>query len=161
MLWKHLKLISTAWSNVDCVLSPLGEIAVKQYIKELHEKKKEILDAGKDTADETELPTYEDIISDIETFYGADGTAEYCNLWGVTDNYNADFPLRLSLGHEIITKQLIDSFEINKEKFNLHESADIIKLLECYGLSNKEIIDAVNDVKMQLVAKEQVAENGR
>lgn len=74
-------------------LTANGEAKVKQYINELWAKRKEILDAQKDTADETTIPEVKDIISDIETFLDEDG--DYCNNWGVTDNYNSDYPLCL------------------------------------------------------------------
>ena len=52
------------------------------YIRELEAKREEILDAGKDTADETTIPTAEDILSDV-SFMGInwadpDGPC-YCN----------------------------------------------------------------------------------
>ena len=46
-------------------LTQTGEDKVKFYIKTLELKRKEILDAGKDTANETKLPTIEDIVTDI------------------------------------------------------------------------------------------------
>lgn len=73
-------------------LTQTGERKVKFYIKTLELKRKEILDAGKDTADETNLPTIEDIIADIEAF---EENGEYLNNWGVTDNYDNDFSLWL------------------------------------------------------------------
>ena len=42
-----------------------GKEKVKAYIKELEAKRKEILDAGKDTADDTYIPTLEDILDDV------------------------------------------------------------------------------------------------
>lgn len=73
-------------------LTQTGERKVKFYIKTLELKRKEILDAGKDTANETKLPTIEDIIADIEAF---EENGEYLNNWGVTDNYDNDFSLWL------------------------------------------------------------------
>lgn len=78
-------------------LTQTGKHKVKFYIKTLELKRKEILDAGKDTADETKLPTIEDIIADIETF---EENEEYLNNWGVTDNYDNDFPLWLERGED-------------------------------------------------------------
>ena len=76
-------------------LTQLGKQEVNTYIRELKAKRKEILDAHKDTADSTELPTIDDILMDIPHFeqYG-----EYCNGWGCTDNYDADYPLFLKRG---------------------------------------------------------------
>lgn len=78
--------------DVEIVLTDEGEEKVLHYLAELKAKRKEILDAGKDTADETELPTIEDILSDIYSF---EENNEYYNGWGVTDNYDSDYPLHL------------------------------------------------------------------
>ena len=82
-------------------LTSKGTAKVNKYIRELEAKRKEILDAGKDTTDETELPTVEDIISDIE-FIGLDKDGEYINNWGVTDNYDGDSALCLKKGEDFI-----------------------------------------------------------
>ena len=78
-------------------LTQIGKRKVKFYIKNLKSKRKEILDAGKDTVDETKLPTIKDIIADIEAF---EENGEYLNNWGVTDNYDSDFPLWLERGED-------------------------------------------------------------
>lgn len=74
------------------ILTKIGERKVKEYIEELKAKRKEILDARLDTANETELPTIEDILSDI---YNFEKDNEYYNNWGVTDNYDGDLPIWL------------------------------------------------------------------
>lgn len=71
------------------VLNNRGLSKISWFIRECHAKRKEILDATKDTADDTILPTFDDIVSDIEEFWGEDGLEEYCNCWGITDNYRA------------------------------------------------------------------------
>lgn len=78
-------------------LTQTGECKVKFYIKTLELKRKEILDADKDTANETKLPTIKDIIADVEAF---EENGEYLNNWGVTDNYDSDFPLWLERGED-------------------------------------------------------------
>ena len=78
-------------------LTQTGERKVKFYIKNLKSKRKEILDADKDTANETKLPTIKDIIADVEAF---EENEEYLNNWGVTDNYDSDFPLWLERGED-------------------------------------------------------------
>lgn len=78
-------------------LTEAGKKKTEQYIREMEAKRKEILDAGKDTADETEIPTIEDIEDDIKMF-GIDADGEHVNCWGVTDNYNADYALGLHAG---------------------------------------------------------------
>ena len=50
-----------------------------------------ILAANKDTCDDTELPTMYDLIDDALAT-GANDEGECYNCWGVTDNYNTDFP---------------------------------------------------------------------
>ena len=83
------------------VLTATGENVVINYIAELVAKRKEILDANKDTADDTVLPTIKDIEADIN-FFGVDEDGDYYNSWGVTDNYNADYPLTLTEGIDMI-----------------------------------------------------------
>lgn len=81
-------------------LTTKGEREVKSYINELMAKRKEILDAGIDTADHTAIPTVKDILIDIDLNEGVKG--EYCELWNVTDNYEADYPLCLMYGIDYI-----------------------------------------------------------
>lgn len=91
-----------ASTDVEYVLTEEGLRKVKQYVKELDAKRKEILDAGKDTIDETPNPvTVEDIEDDIN-FTGIDEDGEYYNGWYVTDNYDADYPISLMLGVDFI-----------------------------------------------------------
>ena len=80
-----------------------GKEKVKAYIKELEAKRKEILDAGKDTADDTYIPTLEDILDDASYWFVVEH-GEYCNNWGVTDNYDADNAICLILGEDIEIK---------------------------------------------------------
>lgn len=58
-----------------------GKIKVDTFIAELKAKRKEILDAGKETADETVIPDAADILDDIE--WSVDENGEYCTTWGV------------------------------------------------------------------------------
>ena len=73
---------------------------VEAYIEELKAKRKEILDAGLDTATD-ELPTVSDILTDIE-FIGFDEDGEYFNGWAVTDEYDADAPISLRLNIDFV-----------------------------------------------------------
>ena len=86
------------------VLTKTGRALCNFYIRELKAKRKEILDAGLDTADDTNLPTLADIEADInwEDRSLKDGVEEYCNGWGVTDNHNADYPLLLLKGKDFV-----------------------------------------------------------
>lgn len=87
--------------KMSYVLTLSGENKVKQFIAECVAKRKEILDVKLDTADETDFPTKEDIIDDLE-FTGIDSDGEYCNGWGVTDHYDSDGPLSLTAGTDFI-----------------------------------------------------------
>lgn len=81
-------------------LTELGKQEVNTYISEAKAKRKEIIDAGKDTADDTQLPEENDILMDI-AYFEEDG--EYCNGWGVTDHYDTDYPLYLKRGVHYVT----------------------------------------------------------
>ena len=87
------------------VLTARGREIVDDYIRNCAAKQKEILDAGKDTADETHLPTVEDILSDLNFGVGADEEGDYFNGWGVTDHYNADDVLGLRIGEDFVEVQ--------------------------------------------------------
>ena len=78
-------------------LTANGEKKVTAYIAELTAKRKEIMDAGLDTADETALPDADAILDDIEAF---EENGEYLNGWAVTDNYDSDCPLNLVRGDD-------------------------------------------------------------
>lgn len=78
-----------------------GYRTVKRFIAECAAKRKEILEAGIDTADETELPTSQDILDDVNTSVGLDEENEYFDSWGITDHYSSH-PLSLVVGEDII-----------------------------------------------------------
>ena len=82
-------------------LTELGIKKCEHFIKECKAKRKEILDARKDTANETTIPTIEDIEADIACFE-PDEDGEYYNSWGVTDNYDSDLPLSLILDKDFV-----------------------------------------------------------
>lgn len=86
-------------------LTKKGIKECERFIAECKAKRKEILDAGKDTAEDTNIPTIEDIESDINTF-DVDEDGGYFDGWGVTDNYDSDRVLGLTLG--------IDFVEVNE-----------------------------------------------
>ena len=97
-----------------------GKKRTDTFIRELEEKRKEFLDGGKDTADETNLPTADDILSDIE-FVGIswddpDGPCYY-NGWGVTDNHDSDLPLllRFERDFEIENKAVAEVVRIARQ----------------------------------------------
>lgn len=70
-------------------LTSKGITRVSGFIKECEAKRKEILDAKLDTAENTVLPTVSDIEEDILLF-GIDEDGFYLNCWGITDNYDSD-----------------------------------------------------------------------
>jgi len=88
--------------NGAYVLTETGKEIVAAFIAECVAKRKEILDAGKDTAEETNLPSEEVILSDLNFGVGVDEDGDYYNGWGVTDHYNADTILGLSLGKDFV-----------------------------------------------------------
>lgn len=110
VLLAHLGLRNTGvvgWyngenSSPNPVLTEEGLRHVNIYIRELMAKQVELLAAKKDTADDTEIATVADILSDIdeETTEEVDGVLEYINGWPVTDNYEADYALRLEYGKD-------------------------------------------------------------
>lgn len=114
-----------------------GKQRVSDYISELKAKRKEILDAGKDTADETELPTEQDIVADLE-FMGLDfddrDGAYYCNGWGVTDNYESDYPLLLKLGRDF--EEVADE-SLKESSSELPEKANLKKILDRFNSNGK------------------------
>lgn len=89
-------------SSPNPVLTEEGLRHVNFYINELWAKRIEVLDAKEDTADDTEIATVADILSDIdeETTDEVNGVLEYINGWPVTDNYEADYVLRLEYGKD-------------------------------------------------------------
>ena len=77
-------------------LTNRGKREVSRFIRECEAFRKEIMDAGKDTADDTNIPDEESIVSDIAEWIDEDGY--YVNGWGVTDNYS--LPIGLMKGED-------------------------------------------------------------
>ena len=50
--------------------TPTGRLWVCRFIRECEAKRKEILNAGIDTADKTDLPTAQDILDDVNVGVG-------------------------------------------------------------------------------------------
>lgn len=97
-------------------LTEQGEEKVYLFIEDLKARRKEILDAGKDTADETPIPEKEDILSDILSFEDENG--EYLNCWGVTDHYDS-YPICLQRDVDFVELELA-----NDSKMDGKELAD-------------------------------------
>jgi hypothetical protein len=81
-------------------LTDAGREEVQRFIRECEAKRKEILDAGKDTAEETTLPTEEDVVADVN-LQGIDPDGDYFNAWAVTDHYDSDTVLGLHLHKDL------------------------------------------------------------
>lgn len=83
-------------------LTEEGRKECEIFITELKVKRKEILDAGIDTADETFVDyTPEELLDDLLGF-GIDEDGEIYNGYGVTDHYDADRIFGLKLGKDFI-----------------------------------------------------------
>lgn len=90
-------------------LTKEGKRKVEEYIRDLETQRNEILNEGLDTADDTYLPTVEDIESDlnfIDIDVDVDGSGEYYNSWGITDNYDSNYPLSLILGRDFVKEEM-------------------------------------------------------
>lgn len=121
------------------VLTDEGKRKAELYIKECEAKRKEILDAGKDTADETVLPNFEAIEADIEVFID-DEDGSYCNCWGVTDNYDASSCLYLKLEEDFIPDESRDIYKISFNIVVPHD-ADLSELKAAVNHHFEEIVN--------------------
>lgn len=72
-------------------LTEIGHEHVNDFLKECSAKRKEILDAGIDTACQTSLPTKADILLELNDGENIGGSGEYDSDWAVTDNTAEDF----------------------------------------------------------------------
>ena len=82
-------------------LTENGKKTCENYIAEIIAKRKEILDAGKDTAEDTNIPKVKDIEDDLN-FFGVDEDGEYYNTFGVTDHEDADRAILLVLDKDFV-----------------------------------------------------------
>lgn len=91
-------------ANTEYLLTQSGKEVVANFIRNCEAKRKEILDAGIDTTNETNLPTEKDILSDLNYGIGIDDDGDYYNHWGVTDNYDSDI-ISLSFKKDFVSKE--------------------------------------------------------
>jgi len=84
------------------MLTQHGIKEINFFLSELKAKRKEILNAKKDTTENTILPTIKDILSDMAWVVEESKEEEYCNNWGVTDSYESDYPLHLTLNEHYV-----------------------------------------------------------
>lgn len=88
---------------MEYVLTEEGKRKVAVFIKECEAKRKEILDADLDTAEDTQIPTEADILSDLNNGVEVDEDGDYYNAWGVTDNYSSDRACELAIGEDFVS----------------------------------------------------------
>lgn len=86
-------------------LTETGRAECERYICELRAKRKEILDAGKDTANEIADIWTPEALLEYLTSFPVDYDGCVWDSFAVTDNYDADSPLLLSLGKDFIPVQ--------------------------------------------------------
>ena len=86
-------------------LTAKGLEKAEQYLRELIAYRKEILDAKLDTADDTPIPTIQDIESEIESFEEDD---EYYNSWSIADDTTMNMPLCLKYGEDYLEADIAD-----------------------------------------------------
>lgn len=92
-------------SDLDCkfrfAFTEDGLKNAQAFIRECNAKRKEVLDAQLDTAEDTFLPTEGDILCDLyDNFDPNDGF--YVNGWGVTDSCDYDLPLGMKIGRDFV-----------------------------------------------------------
>ena len=80
-----------------------GLLETDTFLKEAVAKRKRLQDAGLvDEDDDTELPSFGAIISEADIYLGEDGfDNEYVNGWGISDDYDADYPICLQVGKHL------------------------------------------------------------
>lgn len=78
--------------NVEIRITEAGMKNIEAFLRECKAKRKELLDASKDTAEDVELPVYADIAEAIEPT--EDGI--WTETFNVTDN--SDLTIRLDEG---------------------------------------------------------------
>lgn len=139
-------------------LTEKGVEVCKKFIAECYAQRKEILDAGKDTAEETSIPTIEDIESDLNAF-GFDIYGDYYNCWGVTDAYNSDNPIMLTLGSDFTEHKDFKKLHISMAYTFVGDTGiDVpLKLLE--GKTEEEQLRVAYRYAQENIDKIHVAEN--
>lgn len=91
--------------NNSYVLTETGRKKCEIYISELKAKRKEILDAGIDTANHTAVNfTPEELLEDL-LGCPIDKNLEIRSEYGVTDHYDADYSICLKYGVDFREKE--------------------------------------------------------
>lgn len=90
--------------NNSYVLTETGRKKCEIYITDLKAKRKEVLDAGIDTANHTFVNyTPEKLLEDLLDY--PDGNREIRSVYGATDHYDADYPICLKYGFDFLKKE--------------------------------------------------------
>lgn len=108
---------SHAFKEIAYVLTKTGKKKIQEFILECEKERRNILDNHLDTANETILPTEEDILADIYDFINEDGS--YCNAWAITDNACSNEMLSLNIGEDF---DVIEKNCITNEKQPLQDT---------------------------------------
>ena len=114
-LRSHTKQLSLKYT-----LTEIGHEHVNDFLKECSAKRKEILDAGIDTACQTTLPTKEDILLELNDGENIGDSGEYDSDWAVTDNTDEDFSYvkcRLTYGIDYFIRE--DNWEDAVAKYKV------------------------------------------
>ena len=128
-------------------LTSEGERKIAKFLAECKATRKEILDAGKDTAADTQLPTVEDILSDVNYGVGLDDDGEYYNCWGITDHHDS-LLLGLVIGEDLRPDTPIDNVIMRAKDSDLLMSdelsfrMDLESAVKKFNLDLKEYLQA-------------------
>lgn len=89
-------------------LTAVGKVKAQEYIDYIAKERKKYLEEGWDTADDTDLPTFDAIECDIGVFDDEEED-EYCNCWPITDTYSTNEPLWLKYGEDYLESEIADN----------------------------------------------------
>lgn len=88
-------------SDVRVTLTDQGRTALTAYNAYLARLRDDIVAGGLDEVGTTQLPTEDDVVSDIR-WTGWDEDGDYLDCWAVTDGYDSDVPLALRYGEDFV-----------------------------------------------------------
>ena len=86
----------------DMPLTTAGYREFRDFLREAAAQRKELLDSGKDTADDTTPLSWADILTDTQTCFGEDLDDEFTNRYGITDNNVTYRPLTAKFGKHLL-----------------------------------------------------------
>ena len=100
-----LSTVTPPEKSIEFQLTQEGKEKVNLYIKDLEEKREELLPTHENTTEEAAIPNVRDIESDI-SFVKLNDHLEYLNDWEATDDCEADSPLILNIGKDFVPTKL-------------------------------------------------------